>query len=177
MYSVVLRYAPFYSFSSHSDSIRFCTPYRVSRRAHRNIRRTTMDICEQYIKHIFLYCCIYSALYSNGNYPIVTESLPSNGCTYHHRTVTDLINALPGNSSNHEYRQQWRGNFFLYGPRQATVRSYRKYVTMQRSAKDASTTMVDDVFLGGTREGDIFKLKGATSSFLSFRWKIATGNS
>jgi hypothetical protein len=31
-----------------------------------------MDICEPHIKYLFLYCCIYSALHSNGSYPIVT---------------------------------------------------------------------------------------------------------
>jgi hypothetical protein len=31
-----------------------------------------MDICEPHRKHLFLYCCIYSAVHSNGNYPIVS---------------------------------------------------------------------------------------------------------
>jgi hypothetical protein len=31
-----------------------------------------MDICEPHRKHLFLYCCIYSALHSNGIYLIVT---------------------------------------------------------------------------------------------------------
>jgi hypothetical protein len=30
-----------------------------------------MDIREPHRKHLFLYCCIYSALHSNGSYPIV----------------------------------------------------------------------------------------------------------
>jgi hypothetical protein len=29
-----------------------------------------MDICELHRKHLFLYCCIYGVLHSNGSYPI-----------------------------------------------------------------------------------------------------------
>jgi hypothetical protein len=44
----------------------------VSRRTHRkHIRCPEMDICEPHRKHLFNYCCIYSALHSNGSYPIV----------------------------------------------------------------------------------------------------------
>jgi hypothetical protein len=31
-----------------------------------------MDICEPHRKYLFLYCSIYSALHSNGSYPIVS---------------------------------------------------------------------------------------------------------
>jgi hypothetical protein len=45
--------------------------YILSRRIHRkHISCPAMDICERRRKHLFLYCCIYSALHSNGNYPI-----------------------------------------------------------------------------------------------------------
>jgi hypothetical protein len=48
------------------------TIYIVSRRIHRkHIRFLAMDICEPHRKHRVLYCCIYSALHSNGSYPIV----------------------------------------------------------------------------------------------------------
>jgi hypothetical protein len=30
-----------------------------------------VDICELHRRHLFLYCCIYSALHINGSYPIV----------------------------------------------------------------------------------------------------------
>jgi hypothetical protein len=41
------------------ESVLICTEaYIVSRRSHK--------------KHVFLYCCIYRALHSNGNYPTVT---------------------------------------------------------------------------------------------------------
>jgi hypothetical protein len=36
-----------------------------------NIRFLAMNICEPHRKHCFPYCCIYSALHSNGSYPIV----------------------------------------------------------------------------------------------------------
>jgi hypothetical protein len=45
----------------------------VSRRTHRKHIRCppAIDICELHRKHIFIYCCTYSALHRNGNYPIV----------------------------------------------------------------------------------------------------------
>jgi hypothetical protein len=36
-----------------------------------NIRCPVLDICEPHRKHLFLYCCVYSAFHSNGCYPIV----------------------------------------------------------------------------------------------------------
>jgi hypothetical protein len=108
----------FYDWPIHSDLIRFCTAYIVSRRTHRkHIRWPAVDICEPHKKHRFLYCCIYSALHSNGNYLIVaslfvvayccrlyltteclpriclrgnafTESLPSSGSTCHNMDIT-----------------------------------------------------------------------------------------
>jgi hypothetical protein len=69
------------SHTLHSDLIRFCSTYIVSTRTHRKyIRCPAMDICEPHRKHFFLYC-IYSALHSNGSYPIVAcvlRALPSN---------------------------------------------------------------------------------------------------
>jgi hypothetical protein len=89
------------------------TTYIVSRRIHRKqIRCPTMDICEPHRKRLFLYCSIYSASHRIWSYPIVaclffvayccslylatgcltriclrgnvlTESLTSNGSTYH----------------------------------------------------------------------------------------------
>jgi hypothetical protein len=41
-----------------------------------------MDICEPHRKHLFLYCCIYSALHSNGSYPIVACVSVVAGCVY-----------------------------------------------------------------------------------------------
>jgi hypothetical protein len=52
-----------------TDLILFCT-YIISRRAYTKHIRCPA-ICEPHRKHLFLYCCIYSALHSNGNYPIV----------------------------------------------------------------------------------------------------------
>jgi hypothetical protein len=37
----------------------------------KHIRFLAMNICEPHRKHRFPYCCIYSALHSNGSYPIV----------------------------------------------------------------------------------------------------------
>jgi hypothetical protein len=46
--------------------------YIFSRRTHRkHIRCPAMNICELHRKDLFLYCCIYSALHSNGRYSIV----------------------------------------------------------------------------------------------------------
>jgi hypothetical protein len=36
-----------------------------------NIRCPAVDVCKPHRKHLFLYCCIYSALHSNGSYSIV----------------------------------------------------------------------------------------------------------
>jgi hypothetical protein len=48
------------------------TNYIVLRRFHRKHNRyPAMVICEPHRKHHFLYCCIYNALHSNGNYPSV----------------------------------------------------------------------------------------------------------
>jgi hypothetical protein len=48
------------------------TTYIVSRRTDRkHICFSAMDICEPHRKHRFLYSCIYGALHSNENYPIV----------------------------------------------------------------------------------------------------------
>jgi hypothetical protein len=41
-----------------------------------------MDICELHRKHLFPYCCVYSALHRNGNYPIVTCVFVVAGCVY-----------------------------------------------------------------------------------------------
>jgi hypothetical protein len=57
---------------SRTGLILFCTTYIVSRQTHRkHIHCPTMGICELHRKHLFLSCCIYSALHSNGSYPIV----------------------------------------------------------------------------------------------------------
>jgi hypothetical protein len=71
-----LRLAPFsftFSFSFYDSLLIYEWPtYRISRRIHRkHIRFPPMDICEPHRKHLFLYCCNYSALHSNGSYPIV----------------------------------------------------------------------------------------------------------
>jgi hypothetical protein len=61
-----------FSFSFNSDLTWFFTTYTLSRRIHRkHIRCPATDICEPHRKHLFLYSCIYSALHSNGSYPIV----------------------------------------------------------------------------------------------------------
>jgi hypothetical protein len=59
-------------FRTTSHLIMFCTTYIVSRRIHRkHVPCSGMDICESHTKHLLLYCRIYSALHSNGSYPIV----------------------------------------------------------------------------------------------------------
>jgi hypothetical protein len=59
------------------------TTYTVSTRLHRkHIRCPAMDICEPHRKHLFLYCCIYSALHSNGSYPIVACIFAVAECVY-----------------------------------------------------------------------------------------------
>jgi hypothetical protein len=48
------------------------TTYIVSRKTHRkHIRCPAMGTYEPHRKHLFLYCFNYSALHSNGSYPIV----------------------------------------------------------------------------------------------------------
>jgi hypothetical protein len=64
-----------YSLYSHSHCTThltpFCNTYIVSRRTHRkHIRFAAMETYEPQMKHIFLYCCIYSALHRNGSYLI-----------------------------------------------------------------------------------------------------------
>jgi hypothetical protein len=62
------------SLSQFSDKLLIYdwTTYIVSRRNHtKHIRCPAMDICEPHRKRRFFYCWIYSALYRNGNYPIV----------------------------------------------------------------------------------------------------------
>jgi hypothetical protein len=50
------------------------TIYIVLRQNHRkHICCPTMDICEPHRKHLFLCCCIYSALHGNGSYPTVAS--------------------------------------------------------------------------------------------------------
>jgi ABC-type Fe3+-citrate transport system substrate-binding protein len=65
-------------------------------------------------------------------------------------TVTDLINALPGNSSVSTRTQAtitWKQ--FLHAVRTEQKRGVkRKYFARQRSCKHASTTMEDGVFRG-----------------------------
>jgi hypothetical protein len=65
--------APF-SFSFYDRLLIYdYTTYIFLRRNHRkHIRFPAVDICKPHRKHLFLYCCIYSALHSNGSYPIVT---------------------------------------------------------------------------------------------------------
>jgi hypothetical protein len=66
------------------------TTYIVSRRIHKeHVHRPAMDTCEQHRKHLFLYCCIYSAFHSNGLVRIrccgnvFTAPLPRNGSICH----------------------------------------------------------------------------------------------
>jgi hypothetical protein len=102
----LLRCAPFYSFNSHSDLIWFCTTYSFEEADPYETHPLPSNgyIWEPHRKHFFLSCCIYSALHSNGSYPnccrrifcrgnVFTESLPSNGSTYHNRL-----------KSSHDYR-------------------------------------------------------------------------
>jgi hypothetical protein len=52
--------------------IRSCTTCIVSRLTHRKyIRCLAVDMWKPHRKHLFFYCCIYSALHSNGSNPIV----------------------------------------------------------------------------------------------------------
>jgi hypothetical protein len=45
------------------------------------VRYPATDICEPHRKHLFLYCCIHSALHRNGSYPIVAcVFLVKNAC-------------------------------------------------------------------------------------------------
>jgi hypothetical protein len=68
---------------SHStiDLILFCTTYIVSRRTLRKHIRCPA-VCEPHRKHVFLYCLIYSALHSNGKYPIVAYVFAVAKCVY-----------------------------------------------------------------------------------------------
>jgi hypothetical protein len=56
----------------------------ISRWTHRkHIRCPAMDKCESHRKHLFIYCCIYFALHSNGYISrprnVISDPLPSNG--------------------------------------------------------------------------------------------------
>jgi hypothetical protein len=79
--------------------------------------------------------------------------------------LTDLINALPGNSSvNMNRGGNRRETVFLCGPRRVKSRCYRKSVVRQRSCKHASVTMGDVVFRG-VRERSYVKRNSATIQF------------
>jgi hypothetical protein len=54
--------------------------FSFSRRTHtKHIRWPAMDICEPRRKYLFLYFCTYSALHSNGSYPIVPSVFVDTG--------------------------------------------------------------------------------------------------
>jgi hypothetical protein len=78
--------------SLHSRSHSAIDDYIVSRRIHRkHIRCPAMDISEPHRRHLFLYCFIYRAFHSNGNYPIVACVFVVAGmCLPSHCPATEL---------------------------------------------------------------------------------------
>jgi hypothetical protein len=73
----------------------------------KHIRWRAIDICEPHRKHLFLYC-IYSALHSNGRYPIVAAGvcLPSSClemCPHVTILSTNIWKGIPPNISSHRW--------------------------------------------------------------------------
>jgi hypothetical protein len=65
---IVLLSLPSYNSSARTPRK---TPSSLMKNACLLVRYLGMDICEQYRKHLFFYCCNHSALHSTGSYPIV----------------------------------------------------------------------------------------------------------
>jgi hypothetical protein len=76
----------------------------------------------------------------------------------------------------HEYRKQYKGDYFVCSPRRSKARRYRKSFAKQGSGKHASTTMGDGVSVGSVQRSYL-KDEWRYESVLSSRGKIATEGS
>jgi hypothetical protein len=74
-----------------------------------------MDICGQYRKRLFLYCCIYIALHSNGSYPIIACVFVVRECVY--RVVA-------------QQRVLMSQYISLYWPCNCTIRKYNEILVI-----------------------------------------------